>query len=68
MSKLESRLAEVLNSCVTELIETETYYELYKKYDIVDLCFMNEFFPEREVNISTYGIPTNELTTQFRTQ
>ena len=63
VSKLGSGLAEVLNPCVTELIETETYYELCKKYDIVDQCFMNEFFPEREVTISTYDIPTNELTT-----
>ena len=63
ISKLGSGLADALNPCVTELIETETYYELCKKYDIVDQCFMNEFFPEREVNIQTYGIATNELTT-----
>jgi hypothetical protein len=63
ISKLGSGLAEVLNPCVTDLIETETYYELCKKYNIVDQCFMNEFFPEREVNVAIYDVPTNELTT-----
>jgi hypothetical protein len=63
ISKLGSGLAEVLNPCIADLIETKTYYELCKKYDIVDQCFINEFFPEREVDIATYDIPTNELTT-----
>jgi hypothetical protein len=63
ISKGGSGLAEVLNPCIADLIETETYYELCKKYDIVDQCFLNEFFPERVVNNATYDIPTNELTT-----
>jgi hypothetical protein len=63
ISKLGSGLAGVLNPCIVDLIETETYYELCKEYDIVDQCFMNEFFPEREVTFAIYNIPTDELTT-----
>jgi hypothetical protein len=63
ISKLGSGLAEVLNPCIVDLIETETYYELCKEYDIVDQCFTNEFFPAREVTIAIYNIPTDELTT-----
>jgi hypothetical protein len=64
ISKLGSGLAEVLDPCIAALIETKTYYELCEKYDVVDQCFMNEFFPERKVDVvATYDIPTNELTT-----
>ena len=67
MSKKGSGLSQILNPCIDALIETETYYDICVKWDMVDSCFQTEHFPDRRnrnrrLSEATYNLPTTTQT------
>ena len=65
VAKLGSGLNVILDPCIEKFLETESYYNLCVKYDLVDLCFPNRFFPN-STNVETQPIwtkRTSELIT-----
>jgi len=62
ISKKGSGLARTLNPCIEAYIETESYYNICKKYGIEADCFQNKFFPSNDdEEPKDYSKPTNEL-------
>ena len=63
IAKKGAGLADIVNPCIQSLMGTEFYYDLCEKYDFVDGCYANEFFPDDQQIVETaiYDLPTNEL-------
>lgn len=55
MSKKGSGLADVVNPCIAAYLETEAYYNTCVKWDLVDSCFVNEFFPNATTSRRLYS-------------
>jgi len=64
ISKKGSGVASIVNPCIERFQQTEEYYNLCEKYDFTQECFTNDFFPEAEIEIPVYDIPSDELTTE----
>ena len=61
MSKKGSGVVERLNPCLREFMDTRDYYDICVKYDLVDNCYRNSFFPSAgEIAVHEYNKPTNE--------
>jgi len=63
MAKKGSGVVDIVNPGIEKFMETEEYYELCKKYDIVSTCYENEYFvdtPEQPV----YFTETKDLKTK----
>merc|ERR1711920_15673 len=58
-----SALAELLNPCIQSFLKTKAYYDLCVKYDLVETCYTNEFFPPANETLQPYLLPTNEQST-----
>jgi len=63
LAKLGSGVAELTNPCLADFMETEEYYNLCVKHDLVDSCYRNSFFPAVDAVVHEYNKPTNEHTT-----
>jgi len=46
MSKLGSGVNDIVNPHIQKFMETEAYYDLCVKYDMVPTCYENEFFKD----------------------
>eukprot|EP00747_Dinoflagellata_sp_TGD_P141524 gnl/TRDRNA2_/TRDRNA2_176137_c0_seq8.p1 gnl/TRDRNA2_/TRDRNA2_176137_c0~~gnl/TRDRNA2_/TRDRNA2_176137_c0_seq8.p1 ORF type:complete len:536 (-),score=95.38 gnl/TRDRNA2_/TRDRNA2_176137_c0_seq8:302-1909(-) len=61
LTKKGSGVAEKLNPCLQKFMATKDYYDICVKYDFVDTCYPNEFFPGAdEIVVHDYNKPTNE--------
>jgi ABC-type amino acid transport substrate-binding protein len=58
-----SGLAELLNPCIQSFLKTKAYYDLCVKYDLVETCYTNEFFPPANETLQPYLLPTDEQST-----
>ena len=63
LSKKGSGLPKILNPCLDSFKLTEAYKDICEKYNFLDQCFPNEFFPDPDnINIvKPYRLPTSEL-------
>lgn len=60
LSKKGSGVPEAINSCLAEVMATEEYYNACVKYDLVDSCYVNSFFPTSGIVIHEYNKETDE--------
>jgi len=61
MAKKGSGVVERLNPCLQEFMDTRDYYDICVKYDLVDNCYPNSFFPSAgEIAVHEYNKPTTE--------
>ncbi|CAE7659804.1 unnamed protein product [Symbiodinium sp. CCMP2592] len=60
LSKKGSGVPEAINSCLAEVMATEAYYDACVKYDLVDSCYANSFFPSSGIVIHEYNKETDE--------
>ena len=60
VSKKGSGVPEAINSCLAEVMATEAYYDACVKYDLVDSCYANSFFPSSGIVIHEYNKETDE--------
>jgi len=44
MSKIGSGLANIVNPGIRKFLKTKDYFDICVKYDLLDLCYPNEFF------------------------
>jgi ABC-type amino acid transport substrate-binding protein len=67
LAKKGSGVPEKLNPCLQKFMETKDYYDICVKYDFVDSCYRNSFFPSSgDIVKKAYNIPTNEQKGEFR--
>jgi hypothetical protein len=60
MSKKGSGIVGQLNPCLVEFMATSDYYDLCVKYDLVDTCHANTFFPGGSAaTTEVYDLPTS---------
>jgi hypothetical protein len=45
MSRKGSGLSDIVNPCLADFMEQEEYYDLCRKYDLVEDCYENRYFP-----------------------
>lgn len=64
ITKKGSGVAELMNPCIQAFMETKEYYDLCVKYDIVDECYENAFFPAGEAVVEPFNTETDLLTTE----
>jgi hypothetical protein len=63
MTKKDSGVIEKLNPCLQKFMATKDYYDICVKYDFVDTCYPNSFFPAAdEIVMHDYNKPTDEHT------
>lgn len=63
ITKKDSGVAEALNPCLWEFMETEAYYDACVKSDFVDSCYPNSYFPSSgDVKVHEYNKDTDEHT------
>jgi len=61
LAKKGSGVIELLNPCLEKFMKTRKYFEVCEKFDMLDTCYRNEFFPPIEdVHIKDYNKPTEE--------
>jgi ABC-type amino acid transport substrate-binding protein len=61
LAKKGSGVPELLNPCLQKFMESQAYYDVCVKYDFVDSCYANSFFPGAdEIEIHEYNKPTDE--------
>lgn len=61
MAKKGSGIVEKINPCIQAFMETEEYYDLCVKHDLVDSCYENSFFPKKEQGYEKeYNLETDE--------
>merc|ERR1712039_71854 len=61
MAKKDSGVAAKLNPCLQKFMETKDYYDICAKYDIVDSCYRNSFFPSADnIPVHDYNKPTQD--------
>jgi len=61
LAKKGSGVIELLNPCLETFMKTKEYFEVCVKYDMLDTCYRNEFFPPKEaVHMKDYNKPTDE--------
>jgi hypothetical protein len=63
LAKKGSGVPEKLNPCLEKFMRSKSYYDVCVKYDLVDSCYVNEFFPNSGIVIHPYNQPTDEHTT-----
>lgn len=62
-AKIGSGVNDLVNPCIEAFLATKEYYDLCAKYDLVQDCFTNAFFPTDAVATERlFEKPTNELT------
>lgn len=47
MSKIGSGIKDILDPCINAFLQTESYYKICQKWDLVSSCFANNHFPGR---------------------
>jgi len=61
LAKKGSGVVELLNPCLDKFMKTKEYFEVCDKYDKLDTCYRNEFFPPKgEVHEKEYNKATDE--------
>jgi len=61
LAKKGSGVVELLNPCLDKFMKTKEYFEVCGKYDVVDSCYRNEFFPAKDdALMKDYNKPTDE--------
>jgi len=61
LAKKGSGVAAKLNPCLQKFMETKDYYDICVKYDFVDSCYRNSFFPvSDDIEVHDYNKPTKE--------
>ena len=64
MHKKGSELNEIINPLIDRFLQTRQYYELCVKFDMVNVCHVNEFFPSvqaPDLEKSPYLMPTAKM-------
>lgn len=63
MSKKGSGVADVLNPCLRNFMQTQQYYDICQTHGMVSQCFTNSHFPAAAAPTqSVYAVSTPELT------
>lgn len=64
MSKRGSGVPEIVNPAMDEFMQTEEYYEICKKHDLVHVCYSNEYFPAADPpEAQPHDLATKDLQT-----
>lgn len=64
MTKKNSGIAELLNPCLDQFIQTEEYYNICNTHGLVASCYANSFFP---ANATSSPGPYNQRTDEHTT-
>ena len=59
MHKIGSNLSEILDPCIDEYLESESYMQICEENEILDDCIPNSFFPEQD--LQPWDISTSKL-------
>jgi len=62
ISKKDSGLADLLNPCIQQFMQTKEYYDVCVKHSLVQSCYRNAFFPKTPSQPKPWLLPTKEHT------
>ena len=66
-SKKGSGVPEIVNPGIRKFMKTKEYYDICKKYNLVQQCYSNEHFPsssDKKTPKQAWELPTNKIITK----
>lgn len=63
MTRKGAGVADIVNPCIHQYMQTKEYYDICKKYKLEEVCYRNEYFPEENKVLKPFEMDTKDLST-----